>query len=122
MIWRVLFFLFINFIIITVKITMGRLIFLFLLTVTILKAYKWKYQKHPNDKLVIEPLPNQMQSLLCIQLILGFMDLLFKPQSYKTYLVMALSLTGFLLLSSMFSFQTIFITLLNTELFMELYS
>lgn len=121
MIWRVLFFLFINFIIITVKITMGRLIFLFLLTVTILKAYKWKYQKHPNDKLVIEPLPNQMQSLLCIQLILGFMDLLFKPQSYKTYLVMALSLTGFLLLSSMFSFQTIFITLLNTELFMELY-
>ena len=118
MIWRVLFFLFINFIIITVKITMGRLIFLFLLAVTILKAFKWKYQKHPNDKLVIEPLPNQIQSLLCIQLILGFLSLLFKPQSLKTYLLMAMSLTGFLLLFTMFSFQTIFITLMNTELLM----
>ena len=113
-------FLTINAILLTVELTVSRGVILFLLGVVVMRFFKWWRQGQGNDKIVLEPLPNQIGRLVIVDMLAAFLSVLLHPQPVKKYLIYVVT-TGVLIAAGrFFSSLTIFIAFFNLMVIMQI--
>jgi hypothetical protein len=74
-----LLFLAANAVLLTLELTLSRFLLLLLLAAAVLRGYKRLQQELPNDKLMISPLPAQIERLVVVDLLAGLLSLLLRP-------------------------------------------
>ncbi len=115
-----LLFLTINAVLITIELTLSRLILLLLIAVAVLRGYKRLKQELPNDKLMISPLPAQIERLVVVDLLAEVLSLLHHPQSLTTYLCYFLGTGAAVGAACFFSLRTIFIAFFNLMVVLQI--
>jgi hypothetical protein len=85
----------INAVLLTVELTVSKLCLLFLIAVAVIRVFKWWQQGQGNDKIMLSPLPSQINSLVIVDLLATVLSVLLHPQPASTYLAY-IATTGFL--------------------------
>jgi hypothetical protein len=83
-------------------------------------VHLWQQQKQKNDKIIISPLPNQIEPLVVVDIIARAGCLVMQTQNARTYAGIAGGVAGFVMMADLLSIQTISVMVFNAMVLLQL--